>query len=1378
MIIHAYRSPSLVRRVPFSRTVLLTAASLLWLTIFQSRAIAATYYLESVRGSDTYSGTADAPWKTIAKVRTAASAGDIVHIVSITEEVFGLNWPDGIDYYANAVVQYGITWTFDTSHQIGRFANGDFWVIGPVNIASISPRWDGEKHGSMVNPPGNSGQPYDSRMPSFKPDLQTRAPVTLAANTSLISTVSWQIGETGCPSLVNGIPRPTLKTAAVLTVLGAVPPPGSFRPPYAGSAKPLYRTSQLRKDLLANLPNMPGTPDIRMVSQSLNRVWLDHIKNHGDAIQYTSPSQNMPNYGREYTSLIGKASLLLMVDEQQIMNLFQTNKDALLIRMVQLGIDLYGVVENGGYWWSGGGLNLGRKWPILFAGLMLDSAPMQQIGLKSPTMPFHGFQEDEQIFYVGPEHVYPVPYKVGLYGTTYRAGTVSVVNSSDVVTGTGTAWRSINCAAYFAVPEDDQAYRTDGKTYKVASVVDDTHLRLDRPYSGATAANRPYYVGTFLYYGHGGHKYWDFEEYTQSHIGMPEWGVEPSELPDWNGLDWGAPYRAVDGPSFAGVELAALIAGQKQAWNHNAFFDYTDRWMWKQAQLGGERCFDRWTEAMWDRYRADYGNVWTGDTGTQALTLASIGGKQVAEGSTLTFSITANNPAGSPLTFSATGLPAGATFENQTFTWTPSAGQRGSYPVTFTVSNGQDQDSETVTITVEAPAVPNSAPVLGAIGNKSIPENEILTFSVSATDSDGGPSPLTYSATGLPTGATFSGQSFSWTPGYDQAGTYQVTFVASDGLEQASEIVTVTVANVNRPPALSGLGDRSVDENNALTFSISASDPDGGSLTYWAGQIPAGANFSGQDFSWTPISGQAGTYQITFVASDGELQDSRTMNVTVVGGASDGAAPVVAQSLPEPDAIQVPTNNLTTLHVTDAGAGVNAGSVVIRVNDQIVYQGDVQVYTGDSGRCSRSGQKNDYRFIYQPGQSYDFDQTVTVSVNAADLQGNAMPEYSYSFVTEMRTFGANVQVAKRTGALQEKAPVTATDSIGNIWIVWHDGQQGNRDIYAARMAPGEAAFQTPVALTKDPQDQCNPDVAVGSDGKVYVVWQDNRRGNWDIYGSVCSLGQSFSRESRVSDSNDNEINPAIAVDSQSPNQIYVAWQDDRNGNQDIYVAVSANAFAGNTVSQVTANAVDQTEPDITADGQNVIYIVWTDMRNAQADIYGAASTAGPWTNVPIVAAASDQTDPVVAAEPGGSVLHLLWVDSAPGDRDVYYASTQGLPSSPLVGRSIVDDTSGADQLAPAIACAANGKVFACWQDSRHEGNYSADTDLYVAELVSGAARTNVLVGDEQTNASQHEPTLGVDAHGQPYVIWTDDRHGSPQIYYAATTFTDPVPVDS
>lgn len=754
-----------------------------------------------------------------------------------------------------------------------------------------------------------------------------------------------------------------------------------------------------------------------------------------------------------------------------------------------------------------------------------------------------------------------------------------------------------------------------------------------------------------------------------------------------------------------------------------------------------------------------------------------IGDKTATVDTLLTFEVSATDPNGDALTYSASGLPQGATFLGQTFAWTPTSDQTGEYHVTFTADDGHSPTSTTITITVAVPQKPNSPPVLGSIGNKSINENQLLSFSVSATDADGQDT-LTYSTSGLPSGATFSGEVFNWEPSYSQAGSYHVTFTVNDGRDQDSETVTISVANVNRTPTLSNVSDRSVDTDSTLTFSLSATDPDGDPLTYSASGLPGGATLAGRDFTWTPTSDQAGSYEITFIVSDGSLGDSRTASVVVVAAPPDTTAPVVARCAPEPDAIQVPLNNVIMLHVTDAGKGVDAGTVVIQVNDQVVYEGNQAVHTSAHGRCSRSGNKSDYRYIYQPDQMSGFDQTMTVRVGAADLRGNVMNPYSYSFVTEMRSFGANKQVSAGTGASGTGKPVTVRDKTGSLWIAWHEGPQDSRDVYVSKLTSDAESSSAPMRLTTEPTDQCSPDLVATPDGKVYLAWQDNRRGNWDIMVSVCSDGQNFSRGTRVTDSSDNEINPVIAADGQSPSRVYIAWQDDRDGNQDIYVASSTNAFVSKSESRITANAADQTQPDIAIGEQNAAYVFWTDMRNGQADIYGASSNIGPWTNVPVVAAAGAQTDPAVAAEPGGSTLHLLWVDNAGGDQDIYYASLAGLPSSPVTGHDIVDDTSGADQISPAVACAESGKVFACWRDARHVGSGGSDTDLYFAELRSDAARANVLVGDDDTNTGQSEPAMGVNAHDQPYLVWSDDRAEQTQVYYTAATFIDPNPLDS
>jgi aspartate kinase len=65
----------------------------------------------------------------------------------------------------------------------------------------------------------------------------------------------------------------------------------------------------------------------------------------------------------------------------------------------------------------------------------------------------------------------------------------------------------------------------------------------------------------------------------------------------------------------------------------------------------------------------------------------------------------------------------------------------------------------------------NHKPVLNPIGNKQVCKGKTLGFTVSGSDSDG--DSLTYSASGLPSGASFSNQHFSWTP--SSVGNYYVT---------------------------------------------------------------------------------------------------------------------------------------------------------------------------------------------------------------------------------------------------------------------------------------------------------------------------------------------------------------------------------------------------------------------------------------------------------------------------------------------------------------------------------------------------------------------------------------------------------------------------
>jgi hypothetical protein len=92
-----------------------------------------------------------------------------------------------------------------------------------------------------------------------------------------------------------------------------------------------------------------------------------------------------------------------------------------------------------------------------------------------------------------------------------------------------------------------------------------------------------------------------------------------------------------------------------------------------------------------------------------------------------------------------------------------------------------------------APA--NNAPVLTAIGAKTVAYRNALTFTITATDADPGDT-LTYSTGELPSGSTFNPatQAFAWTPTQTQVGSSVVRFIVDDGSVSDYEDVTITVS--------------------------------------------------------------------------------------------------------------------------------------------------------------------------------------------------------------------------------------------------------------------------------------------------------------------------------------------------------------------------------------------------------------------------------------------------------------------------------------------------------------------------------------------------------------------------------------------------------
>jgi hypothetical protein len=212
--------------------------------------------------------------------------------------------------------------------------------------------------------------------------------------------------------------------------------------------------------------------------------------------------------------------------------------------------------------------------------------------------------------------------------------------------------------------------------------------------------------------------------------------------------------------------------------------------------------------------------------GNSSPLLASIGNKSTTEGSPLTFAAIATDPDnGQALTYSLDpGAPSGATINSSSgvFLWTPTEAQGpGSYNVTVRVTdNGSPalSDSETITVTVTEL---NSSPSLAFIGDRTVNEGSLLTFTAMATDPDLPANTLTFSLDlGAPAGAVIDPASgvFTWTPSSNQApSTNAVTVrVTDNGSPALSDSATFAIiANTISPLRVTGV---SVSGANVVTL--------------------------------------------------------------------------------------------------------------------------------------------------------------------------------------------------------------------------------------------------------------------------------------------------------------------------------------------------------------------------------------------------------------------------------------------------------------------------------------------------------------------------------------------------------------------------------
>jgi MYXO-CTERM domain-containing protein len=351
--------------------------------------------------------------------------------------------------------------------------------------------------------------------------------------------------------------------------------------------------------------------------------------------------------------------------------------------------------------------------------------------------------------------------------------------------------------------------------------------------------------------------------------------------------------------------------------------------------------------------------------------------------------------------------------------------------------------------------------------------------------------------------------------------------------------------------------------------------------------------------------------------------------------------------------------------------------------------------------------------------------------------------------------------AINNAANDQIAPALAFDGT-NYLVVWQDRRGGfSYDVYGTRVSKaGTPLDGAGIQISAAANDQLAP--AVAFDGSNYfVVWSDGRWGTPDIYGSrVSTLGVVLDPSGiGVSSMTANaQTTPSMAFDGTN---YVVVWADTRAGNSDLYAArvTPAGALLDTTGFVITAGAPAAPEqaPAVTCTAAGACFAVWQDQRNGNWDVYGARFSGTSITDlqgIRISIAANDESTPSVAFN--GTDYLVVWQDNrAVSSWDVYGARVSGA-GVVLDTSGIAISTAANDQITPRVAWMAPSYLVV-WEDKRSGGTNPGD--IYGARVDATGAVLDA-AGFVVSAAANEQKTPSVAADGTNFfVVWADGRAG-------------------
>lgn len=330
----------------------------------------------------------------------------------------------------------------------------------------------------------------------------------------------------------------------------------------------------------------------------------------------------------------------------------------------------------------------------------------------------------------------------------------------------------------------------------------------------------------------------------------------------------------------------------------------------------------------------------------------------------------------------------------------------------------------------------------------------------------------------------------------------------------------------------------------------------------------------------------------------------------------------------------------------------------------------------------------------------------------------------------------------------------------NVYVVFGDSRDSNWEIYYKKSADNGLTWSPDVRLTYSVGSSEYPAIAV-SGQTIHVVWMDERDETYNpqiYYKRSTDGGQTWGDDQRLTFSLTGAGLPSLTV---AGNDVFVVWHDHRDGNFEVYFKHSPdNGVTWLADTRLTNNPGYSFKPSIAVSGSLpdvIVFVVWEDDWDGNKEIYLKPSSDGGITWQPEIRLTNNVEESqaaCIAAQ--NSTVHVVWMDVRDGNDEIYYKKSpdNGVSWQDEIRLTNSSGVSGNPSIAVSLPMVHLG-----WMDNRDN-----NTEIYYKRSTDEGLSWEPDVRLTVNPANSENASLAVFGNFV-HVLWQDDRDGNDDAYY-------------